>query len=73
MASSSSSSASPSQPGKEKCALPGSRSGPGGGPLSIASGTACSTWRIRSSRSAAIRLASRARRSAQATAATAKP
>src|SRR5208337_655118 len=39
----------------------GSRSGPGGGPLSTASGTAASTWRTRSSRSAATRSASSAR------------
>ena len=39
LASSSISRASPSQPGKEKCALPGSRST--GSPLSTASGTAC--------------------------------
>ncbi len=48
-ASSSSSSESPSQPGKEKCALPGSRST--GSPLRTASGTAASTRRTRSSRS----------------------
>ena len=39
LASSSISSASPSQPGNEKCALPGSRLGPGSGPFRIASGT----------------------------------
>ena len=43
-ASSSSSSESPSQPGKEKCALPGSRAPDrSGSPLRIASGTAAST------------------------------
>ena len=52
LASSSMSSASPSQPGKEKWALPGSRPGPGGGPLSTASGTAARTCAISSSRPA---------------------
>ena len=42
-ASSSMSRASPSQPGKEKCALPGSLPDPDGGPLSTASGTAART------------------------------
>ncbi len=42
-ASSSISSASPSQPGKEKCAFPGSLPGPGGAPFSTASGTAALT------------------------------
>src|SRR5215472_2799732 len=61
LASSSMSRASPSQPGKEKCAFPGSRAGPGGGPLRMASGTAASTRRTRSSRSAARRIASSSR------------
>src|ERR1017187_1671374 len=62
LASSSISSASPSQPGKEKCALPGSLAGPGGAPFRIASGTAARTCAIRSSLSAASRLASSPRR-----------
>ena len=45
-ASSSMSSASPSQPGNEKWALPGSLPGPGGAPFSTASGTAASTRAI---------------------------
>ena len=71
-ASSSISRASPSQPGKEKCALPGSRRGPGGAPFSTASGTAARTCAIRSSRSAASRLASSLRRAVASSTATAK-
>ncbi len=54
-ASSSSSRASPSQPGNEKCALPGSRWAVdrSGSPPSTASGTTSSTRRTRSSRSPA--------------------
>ena len=54
-ASRSSSRASPSQPGKEKCALPGRRST--GSPLSTASGHAARTRSISSSRSAPTRQA----------------
>ena len=45
--------------------------GPGGGPFSTASGTAARTWRTRSSRSAATRSASSARRFEHTAAATA--
>ena len=70
-ASSSISRLSPSQPGKDRCALPGSRDGPPsivpvpGSPLSRASGTVASTLPTRSSRSPA---SIAARRGASATA-----
>ena len=69
-ASSSISSASPSAPGKDRCALPGSRPGPpstrssSGAPLSCASGTSATTPATSRSRSPASRAArsSRGRR-----------
>ncbi len=79
LASSSMSRASPSAPGKDRCALPGSRPGPpattasSGGPLSCTSGTRSTTPATSRSRSAATRAARSTRDAVLAVVATARP
>ena len=77
-ASSSMSSASPSAPGKDRCALPGSRpdrrrSGRPAGPLSCASGTGSTTPATSRPRSAASRAARSSREPTASVVATASP